>query len=127
MFSRNDFFEKEKDFAEYLTKIELNGLTKDNAKAIIQKAKDIITKLSGSKPKALDLDNEQTVEKIRIGVQDKLRETFSATAAEFFGGNFFDKGLEKAKENMEHKDSIQSVVIYITKAIKTMIYEEQKE
>ena len=48
-------------------------------------------------------------------------------AAEFFGGNFFDKGLEKAKENMEHKDSIQSVVIYITKAIKTMIYEEQKE
>lgn len=127
LFSRNDFFEKEKDFAEYLTKIELNGLTKDNAKAIIQKAKDIITKLSGSKPKALDLDNEQTVEKIRIGVQDKLRETFSATAAEFFGGNFFDKGLEKAKENMEHKDSIQSVVIYITKAIKTMIYEEQKE
>lgn len=127
MFSRDEFLETEKSFARYLRKIELEGLTKENAKIIITKAKDTIAKLSNTKPKALDLDNEQTVEKIRIGVQDKLRETFSATAAEFFGGNFFDKGLEKAKENMEHKDSIQSVVIYITKAIKTMIYEEQKE
>lgn len=127
LFSRDEFLETEKSFARYLRKIELEGLTKENAKIIITKAKDTIAKLSNTKPKALDLDNEQTIEKIRIGVQDKLRETFSATAAEFFGGNFFDKGLEKAKENMDHKDSIQSVVIYITKAIKTMIYEEQKE